>query len=235
MLSAFLRGGDLAWTIARAGVDQALMSAFAAVVELIGPHGGADSDVAAFRPHPFIDDADVKLRVASALRADEALGSSTIVVESVYDGLVVLAGRVPALAMHRRAFEVAANIPGVRRVMSTIDVAPSTAADGSTNAGVPLGRAATLVVDERSGAIDARRGAAADAATSDPCEPTTAAISERGADVDASAALPLRTRRRRRHSVARGHDRCAGAPMRADAAPPPDEVRSESSNGACSA
>jgi len=219
MLSALLRSGEFAWTIARAGLDQAWMSALAAVVELTGLPGGADGRAPALRSRTFVADADLRLRVASALRDDEALRSSTVVVESVYDGLVVLAGRVPALATHRRAFEVAASMPGVRRVMSTIDVAPPITADDSTNAGASAPsarRVAAPVVDEPLAiAVDAI----------DPM---------RRAATDAFEALPARMPRRRRSVAVRQHGRDprAATPARAADDRTPDDDRSESSSGA---
>jgi len=218
MLSALLRSGELAWTIARAGLDQAWMSALAAVVELTGLHGGADAREPAWR-RTFIADADLRLRVAAALRDDDALRSSTIVVESVYDGLVVLAGRVPALATHRRAFEVAATMPGVRRVMSTIDVAPPITAADSTNAGASgrsARRVAAPVVDKPFAIVV------------DAIDPT------RRAATDASGALPSRMLRRRRSVAGRQHGRDprAATPARAVDDQTPDDDRSESSSGA---
>jgi hypothetical protein len=229
MLSALVRGGEFAWTIARAGLDQAWMNALAAVVELTGANGGADADIPAVRRRTFIADADVRVRVASALREDEALRPLTIVVESVYDGLVVLAGRVPALAMHRRAFEVAVGVPGVRRVMSSIDIAPPTTADGSTNAGAFTNAGAS----ENAGASDSYAGRDAAPVVDEPFALALGAIDPlRRTASDASEALPARVLRRRRSVAARQRGRTPPAPRAVSAAADPGDARSERESGA---
>ncbi len=64
-------------------------------------------------------DDTVKQRVTNALKNDPALKSVTV--QSVNDGVVLLAGKVPTLSDHLRAVEHAARVPGVKRVASEIE------------------------------------------------------------------------------------------------------------------
>lgn len=73
------------------------------------------------------DDA-LKPRIEQALQADPSLKSSAISVQSVNQGVVLLAGTAKTLSAHLRAVEVASSVPGVRRVASEIQ-SPDTLAD----------------------------------------------------------------------------------------------------------
>jgi hyperosmotically inducible periplasmic protein len=75
-----------------------------------------------------VSDDALKSRVEQALRADPALRDSQIAVPSVYQGVVRLAGTAKTLSAHRRAVEVVAHVPGVRRVASEVQ-SPDTLAD----------------------------------------------------------------------------------------------------------
>jgi len=75
-----------------------------------------------------VSDDDLKQRVEQALQADRSLKSSNIVVQSVNQGVVLLGGTAKTLSAHLRAVEVAAAVPGVRRVASEIQ-SPDTLAD----------------------------------------------------------------------------------------------------------
>ena len=68
-----------------------------------------------------VSDSDLKTRVAAALKADQALRQSSIRVESVNAGVVLLDGDAKSLSAHRRAIEVAARVPGVARIESSIE------------------------------------------------------------------------------------------------------------------
>ena len=65
-------------------------------------------------------DEDIEKRVKEALMADKALAGSTIKVQSVNDGAVLLAGTAQSLSAHLRALETARAVDGVRRVESEI-------------------------------------------------------------------------------------------------------------------
>jgi osmotically-inducible protein OsmY len=67
-----------------------------------------------------VSDDALKSRVEQALRADLALRDSQIAVPSVHQGVVRLAGTAKTLSAHRRAVEVVAHVPGVRRVASEV-------------------------------------------------------------------------------------------------------------------
>jgi len=75
-----------------------------------------------------VSDDNLKQRVEQALQADRSLKSSNIVVQSVNQGVVLLGGTAKTLSAHLRAVEVAAAVPGVRRVASEIQ-SPDTLAD----------------------------------------------------------------------------------------------------------
>jgi len=75
-----------------------------------------------------VSDDDLKQRVEQALQADRSLKSSNIVVQSVNQGVVLLGGTAKTLSAHLRAVEVAAAVPGVRRVASE-NQSPDTLAD----------------------------------------------------------------------------------------------------------
>jgi len=62
------------------------------------------------------------------LQADASLKSSQITVQSVNQGVVLLGGTAKTLSTHLRAVEVAAGVPGVRRVASEVQ-SPDTLAD----------------------------------------------------------------------------------------------------------
>lgn len=78
------------------------------------------------RREPIIDqaprcsDAEILERVVRRIAADEYLRGSDVHVDAVYDGVVWLGGSVADAIAHARAFEDAANVPGVRRVASEI-------------------------------------------------------------------------------------------------------------------
>jgi hyperosmotically inducible protein len=75
-----------------------------------------------------VSDDDLKQRIEQALQADPSLKSSAIAVQSVNQGVVLLGGTAKTLSAHLRAVEVAAAVPGVRRVASEIQ-SPDTLAD----------------------------------------------------------------------------------------------------------
>jgi len=65
-------------------------------------------------------DATLRERVSTALEKDQSLKGSSIEVQSVNHGVVLLSGRAATLSDHLHAVEIAAGIPGVRRVASEI-------------------------------------------------------------------------------------------------------------------
>ncbi len=73
-------------------------------------------------------DADIKKQVVKALQADGSLKDSSITVQSVNNGVVLLAGTAKTLTDHLSAVEVASGVPGVRHVSSEIQ-SPDTLAD----------------------------------------------------------------------------------------------------------
>jgi osmotically-inducible protein OsmY len=75
-----------------------------------------------------VSDDDLRQRITQALQADPSLESSKIAVQSVNHGVVLLGGTAKTLSAHLRAVEVAAAVPGVRRVASEIQ-SPDALAD----------------------------------------------------------------------------------------------------------
>jgi hyperosmotically inducible protein len=73
-------------------------------------------------------DDDIKKHVDAALRAQPALKDSSITVQSVNNGAVLLAGTAKTLTAHLSAVEVACGVPGVRHVSSEIQ-SPEALAD----------------------------------------------------------------------------------------------------------
>ncbi len=67
-------------------------------------------------------------RIMQELQADPALQGSRIAVQSVHQGVVLLAGTAKTLSDHLRAVTLAASVPGVRQVASEVQ-SPDTLAD----------------------------------------------------------------------------------------------------------
>ena len=67
-------------------------------------------------------------RITQELQADPALHNSRIAVQSVHQGVVLLAGRAKTLSDHLHAVALVASVPGVQRVASEIQ-SPDTLAD----------------------------------------------------------------------------------------------------------
>jgi osmotically-inducible protein OsmY len=65
-------------------------------------------------------DEDIKKQVQAKLKADPSIQDSSISVQSVNNGVVLLAGTANSLMDHLSAVETAARVPGVRRVASEI-------------------------------------------------------------------------------------------------------------------
>ncbi len=65
-------------------------------------------------------DAEIQKEVKKALSDDKSLADSSISVQSVNNGVVLLAGKANTLTDHLRAMGDAARIPGVRRVASEV-------------------------------------------------------------------------------------------------------------------
>ncbi len=75
-----------------------------------------------------VADDDLKQRIEQALQADPSLKSSSITVQSVNQGVVLLGGTAKTFSAHLRAVEDTAAVPGVGRVASEIQ-SPDTLAD----------------------------------------------------------------------------------------------------------
>ena len=75
-----------------------------------------------------VADEALTARITQELQADPALHDSRIVVQSVHQGVVLLAGTAMTLSDHLHAVALAASVPGVQRVASEIQ-SPDTLAD----------------------------------------------------------------------------------------------------------
>lgn len=67
-----------------------------------------------------VSDDALKQRIEKALKADRSLRDSSISVQSVNKGVVLLAGTAKTLSAHLRAVAIVATMPGVRRVASEV-------------------------------------------------------------------------------------------------------------------
>jgi osmotically-inducible protein OsmY len=75
-----------------------------------------------------VSDDALKQRIEQELQADPSLKSSQITVQSVNQRVVLLGGTAKTLSAHLHAVEVAATVPGVRRVASEVQ-SPDTLAE----------------------------------------------------------------------------------------------------------
>jgi osmotically-inducible protein OsmY len=119
-------------------------------------------------------DEEIAERAKKALRDESSLADSDVKVQSVNDGVVVLAGEARSVSDHLRAMEVVRRVPGVRRVASEVK-SPDRIADEeirqssgeSAEAGVKRGIGGTasdawitaatklrLLADDRTPALD---------------------------------------------------------------------------------
>lgn len=67
-----------------------------------------------------VDDGTLKVRVANALSKDEQLKKKTHVVNTTYQGKVLLTGQVPTLELAERAKQVAMGVDGATKVYNEI-------------------------------------------------------------------------------------------------------------------
>src|SRR5262249_15457076 len=68
-----------------------------------------------------VADKDIDQRVKKALKDDPSLSDSSIAVQSVNDGVVLLGGKAASVSDHLRALELARAVPGVRSVRSEVE------------------------------------------------------------------------------------------------------------------
>jgi hyperosmotically inducible protein len=67
-----------------------------------------------------VSDAQLKDRVAKALKGDRSLNDGSIAVESVNDGVVLLGGKAASASDHLRAIQTARAVPGVSHVETEV-------------------------------------------------------------------------------------------------------------------
>lgn len=73
------------------------------------------------RPATDVKDADIKKAVEDVLKSDPMLKNSNITVQSVNNGVVLLAGKAASMSDHLRAIQDARRVPGSRRVASEVE------------------------------------------------------------------------------------------------------------------
>jgi hyperosmotically inducible protein len=110
-------------------------------------------------------DSELKRQVAEALREDRSLDDSSIVVESVHDGVVLLGGKAASAGDHLRAIQAVHVVAGLRRVETEVEAPGGLADEGlRRSADPPTGAAkdmwitadtkARLFADRRAPALD---------------------------------------------------------------------------------
>jgi hyperosmotically inducible protein len=82
------------------------------ILQVVAPRAQAQAETS---------DAQLKDRVSTALKGEPALANSSIAVQSVNAGVVLLAGKAASLSDSYRAVRVASSVGGVRRVASEIE------------------------------------------------------------------------------------------------------------------
>jgi hyperosmotically inducible protein len=115
-------------------------------------------------------DSALQDKVEKALRNDPFLKDSKIVVQSVNNGTVLLAGKADSLSMHLRALEDARDVRGVRRVASEIE-SPDAKGDEQVwkryeSTKEAVGSAASSTKSKLSSAANSTKSALSSAATS---------------------------------------------------------------------
>jgi osmotically-inducible protein OsmY len=88
-------------------------------------------------PGGGISDSRIKAQVRAALDADTRLRGSGVFVQSVNDGVVVLAGRARTMSDHLRATGDAVRVPGVHRVANEVEVQERTSPETDGDHGTP--------------------------------------------------------------------------------------------------
>jgi len=91
-------------------------------------------------------DAELTDRVQKALKEDPQLQNSSVKVQSVNDGVVLLSGKTDTVTAHLAAIEDASRVPGVRRVASEIE-SPNKLADREIQKDRPTAGAKRTVTD----------------------------------------------------------------------------------------
>jgi osmotically-inducible protein OsmY len=79
-------------------------------------------------------DAEIRTAVTARLRQAPELRGSIVTIDSVYDGVVRLIGATEDAATAARAFDLAIEVPGVRRVINDVALQLPTAEDDESDA-----------------------------------------------------------------------------------------------------
>lgn len=83
---------------------------------------------------PGGSDAEIRIAVAARLRHAPELRGSVVTIDSVYDGVVRLIGAAENAASASLAFDLANDVPGVRRVISDVALELPAAEDHESDA-----------------------------------------------------------------------------------------------------
>lgn len=83
---------------------------------------------------PGGSDAEVRIAVAARLRQASRLRGSIVTIDSVYDGVVRLIGAAEDAATAALAFDLAIEVPGVRRVINDVALQLPAAEDDESDA-----------------------------------------------------------------------------------------------------
>jgi len=83
---------------------------------------------------PGGSDAEIRIAVAARLRHAPELRGSVVTIDSVYDGVVRLIGAAENAATAALAFDLAVEVPGVRRVINDVALQLPAAEDAESDA-----------------------------------------------------------------------------------------------------
>ena len=115
--------------MARGGGAAALI-ALAALVQACAPLVIAGAGTAAVAAHDrrtlgaFVDDQTIELKIASAIRTEEALKEDTRIKAVSMNGIVLLSGEAASTELRDQVLARAREIGGIRRVVDEIQIAP---------------------------------------------------------------------------------------------------------------
>jgi len=81
----------------------------------------------------FVDDQNIELKVHAAISNDKPLAEQVHVNSTSFNGVVLLTGETPTIGERDRVLEYVRQVPGVRRTVNELRLAPPTSLGSRTN------------------------------------------------------------------------------------------------------